>query len=139
MTSHNERADADEHDECRKDDGPLVGGQHRLMVSRLIDRPFGHEDGIIVALSENERGENDIDDIKLDAAESHDTENPQPADSHRQEGQHGQGESAERELKEEEHDASAGPADIVEVVGELTQHPAVQVFHVDVLHEQRRR
>ena len=73
MTGYDEGANTNEHDKRREDDGPAIGGQHGTMVLVLIKGTFGHEDGIVVALAEDEGAQDDIDDIKLDAQQCHDT------------------------------------------------------------------
>ena len=85
MTGYDEGANTNEHDKRREDDGPAIGGQHGTMVLVLIKGTFGHEDGIVVALAEDEGAQDDIDDIKLDAQQGHDTQDPQPADGHGEE------------------------------------------------------
>jgi hypothetical protein len=57
--------------------------------------PFCHEDGIVVALTEDEGAQDDVDDIELNAQQRHDTQDPQPTDSHGQERQQRQGQTAE--------------------------------------------
>lgn len=73
MTGCDERADTNEHDECRQDDRPSVGGQHRPAMGVLIDGALSHEDRIVVTLTKDERAQNDIDDIELDAQQGHDS------------------------------------------------------------------
>ena len=119
MTGYDQRTNTNEHDTGRQEDGPAIGGQHGSMVLVLIKSALGHEDGIVVALAEDKGAQDDIDDIKLDAQQRHDTQNPQPADGHGQERQQCQRQTAERGPEEEEHDAGTGPANVVEVVGEV--------------------
>ena len=87
MTGNDEGADANEHNECREYDRPAIGGKHGTMVLVLIDRTLCHEDGIVVALTKDEGAQDDVDDIELNAQQRHDTQDPQPTDGHRQEGQ----------------------------------------------------
>ena len=87
MTGNDEGADANEHDERREHDRPAIGGKHRTMVLVLIDRTFCHKDGIVVALTKDEGAQDDVDDIELNAQQRHDTQYPQPTDSHGQERQ----------------------------------------------------
>ena len=95
MTARDECADADEHDEGREDDASFVGGEDRLSVHIFRDAAFGDEDGVVVALAEDEGGQNDVDDVELDAEQRHDAQNPYPADSHRDEGDDGQLDASE--------------------------------------------
>ena len=127
VTRHDQRADADKHDQGREDDAVLIGGEHLPTVGIFVTGSLGHEDGIVITLSEDESGQDDVYDIKLDTQKSHQSQNPNPADGHRKEGEHRQFDTAQGEPEEEEHDKSAGPANIVEVVGETvgngTVHP----------------
>ena len=85
MTGNDEGTDANEHDECREHDRPAIGGKHGTMVLVLIDRTLCHEDGIVVALTKDEGAQDNVDDIELNAQQRHDTQYPQPTDSHGQE------------------------------------------------------
>ena len=116
MTGNDQGPDTNEHDERRQDDGSTIGCQHGTMVLVLIDSALRHKDGIVVALAKNKCTQDDINDIELNAQQGHDTQNPQPTDGHREEGQQRQRQTAERGPKEEKHDAGTGPADVVEVV-----------------------
>ena len=87
MTGNDEGADDNEHNECREYDRPAIGGKHGTMVLVLIDRTFCHKDGIVVALTKDEGAQDNVDDIELNAQQRHDTQYPQPTDSHGQERQ----------------------------------------------------
>ena len=91
MTGNDEGADANEHDERREEDRPSIGGEHGTMVLVFVKRALRHEDGIVVTLTKDEGAQDDVDDIELNAQQRHDTQDPQPTDSHRQEGQQCQG------------------------------------------------
>ena len=91
MTGNDEGADANEHDERREEDRPSIGGEHGAMVLVFVKRALRHEDGIVVALTKDEGAQDDVDDIELNAQQRHDTQDPQPTDGHRQEGQQCQG------------------------------------------------
>ena len=73
MTGYDEGTDTNEHDERREDDRTTIGGEHGTMVLVLIDRALGHEDGIVVTLTEDEGAQDDVDDVELDAQQGHDT------------------------------------------------------------------
>ena len=75
------------------------------MVLVFVKRALCHEDGIVVALTEDEGAQDDVDDIELDAQQRHDAQNPQPTDGHGEERQQCQRQTAERSPEEEEHDA----------------------------------
>ncbi len=130
VACHDQGTDADEHDQGGDDDGVLVGSQHLAAVGILVHCPFRHEDGVVVALAEDEGGEDDVDDVELHSAQCHDAQYPQPAHRHRHEREGGQLDAAERQPEEEEHDESAGEADVVEVVGEVVGDSAVHARHV---------
>ena len=103
MAGENECADANEHDECRQDYAAFVGGEEWLPMHIFRDTALGHKDGIVVALSEDEGRKDDVDNVKLDAQNSQDAQNPYPADCHRNEGNDGQLDSTEGKPQEEEH------------------------------------
>ncbi len=68
-------------------DAVLVGGKAFLPVGIFIDKPFGDEDRVVVALPEDECGEDDVDDVEADVQKAHQSKNPEPTDSQREEGQ----------------------------------------------------
>lgn len=113
-----ERSDADEHDQRRDHDAAFVRGQQLAPVGVFVDKSFGDEDRIVVALAEDEGGQDDVHDVEPDVEQLHEAEDPQPADSHGQEGHEAQFEPPEREPEEEEDDHTARPADVVEVAGQ---------------------
>ena len=117
MARKDQGADADKHDESRDDDALLVGREHAAAVGIFILAAFGDEDGVVVALTEDEGGQDDVDHIELYVQKRHEAQDPQPADGHGEEGDEGQLDVAERGPEEEENDEAAGPSDIVEVVG----------------------
>ena len=96
MLGEDECADADEHYQGREDDAPFVGSKDGAFVNIFRDAALRHEDGVVVALTEDEGGEDDVDDVELDAQQRHDAQNPYPADSHRDEGYDGQLDASER-------------------------------------------
>ena len=81
-----ECTDADEHDDSRDDDAVLIGSEHLAPVSIFILASLCHKDGVVVALSEDEGGENDVHHIELNIQQCHHAEDPYPADCHREEG-----------------------------------------------------
>ena len=64
----------------------LIGCKDRLIRLMLVDTTLSHKDGIVISLTEDKRGKDDINDIELDAEYSHESENPHPTDGHRHEG-----------------------------------------------------
>ena len=117
MLGKDECADADEHDEGREYDAVLVGSKNGFLVYVLADASLGHEDCIVIALTKNESGKDDVDDIEFNAEQGHDAKNPHPTDSHREEGYDGEFDATEREPEEEEYDERTCPTYVVEVVG----------------------
>ena len=131
MPGKDQRSDADEHDQGREGNGTLVGGQHLTAMPALVEAALGHEDGVVVALTKDEGGQDDVDQIELDAQQGHDAQDPYPTDSHGQEGEQGQLYVAEREPEEEEDDEGTGPTHIVEVVCEVAGQGMVQTLYVE--------
>ena len=97
----------------------------------LVDTTLGHKYGIVVTLSEDKRGKDNINDIELYAEYSHKTENPHPTDSHRHEGYYSQFYLTEREPQEEEHDKRTRPADIVKVVRQAISQRTVKTLNIE--------
>ena len=116
MLCEDEDADADEHDGRGKDNRLAVLRQNRLAGAMLINQAFNNEDGVIVSLSENECSEDNIDDIKLNTKQLHDSKNPNPAERHGNKSNECQPETAETEDKEDEDNQAAAETDIIEVV-----------------------
>ena len=65
MLCKDQRSYSDEHDECRYDDALKIGGKHGSVVFMFVEASLGHEYGVVVALSEDECGEDDVDDVEL--------------------------------------------------------------------------
>ena len=86
MLRHNERSHTNKHDQSRDDNTVLIRRQQFLFICKLIDESVSNKYGVIVALSKDKRGENDIDDIELHIEEIHDTQDPEPSHSHREKG-----------------------------------------------------
>ena len=59
MTCYDQSTDSNKHNQCRNDDGMLVRSQHLATISILIHGTLSHEDCIIIALTEDEGGEDD--------------------------------------------------------------------------------
>lgn len=69
MTGRDEGADTNKHNQCRHKYGTAIRSQHWPSMRVLIDGALGHEDGVVVALTEDKRAQDDIDDIELNAQE----------------------------------------------------------------------
>ena len=85
MLGEQQSADADEHDQCRDYDTVLVRSEYLATVCEFIRQSLGHEDGVVVALAGNERGQYHIDNVELYTQHSHYSQYPDPAESHRHE------------------------------------------------------
>jgi hypothetical protein len=59
--------------------------QQFAATGEFICETFRHEDGVVVTLTEYESCKNYIDDVEFYSQNTHDSENPYPAESHRQE------------------------------------------------------
>ena len=131
MLGNDQRAHTDKHDKGRDDDAVLIGRQQFLPVCVFIDQSVGHENRVVIALTEDKGGQNHVDDIELHVEQIHDAQNPDPAQCHRQEGQQAQFETAKRNPQEHKYDESAGKTDIVEVVGKRTGHRTIHTHKVE--------
>ena len=83
---------------------------------------FGDKDGIVVALSENKCGKDDVYDVELYVEYVHQPENPYPAHSQRHEGDECYLYASERKQQKHKHDEPAYIEYLVEVVGERQYH-----------------
>ena len=97
MLGQYECADADEHQRGRKHHTTAIAAQPTAACGIFIDQSFGYKDGVVVTLSEDKGGQDDIDDIELDAQQLHQSQYPNPAYGQRQERQQGQLNGAKRE------------------------------------------
>ena len=71
MAGQNQRTDADKHDDSREDDAAAVALQTAAACGVLIDQSLGDKDGIVIALTEDEGSQDDVDDVELDAQQLH--------------------------------------------------------------------
>ena len=131
MPRHDQGADADEHDQRREHHAVLVGAQDLLAAGMLVHQAFRDENGIVVPLAENERGQHDVDDVETQPEQLHDAQDPDPAHRQRQERKHAQFDAAEREPQEEEDDQRTQESDLVEVQREGVHKPAVDIGGVE--------
>ncbi len=124
MSGQDQGPDADEHYHRGMKDAVLVGGQTLLPVGIFIDKTFGDEDCVVVALTEDERREDDVDDVEPDAKKTHQPQNPEPADSQREKGQKTKFQTAEAKTQEDKHHEAAYRPDVVKATGQ-DAHKAV--------------
>ena len=88
MLRYDERSHTNKHDQSGDDNTVLIRRQQFLFVCELIDKTVSNKYGVIVTLSKDKRGENNVDNIELHIEEIHDTQYPEPSHSHREEGQY---------------------------------------------------
>ena len=112
----NQCANANKHDKGAERDGVLVGVQDFFARSALIQKAFRDKNAVVVPHPEDEGGKDDIDDIKLQAAEAHDALNPVPAHRQRQEGHKADSQAAETGPQEEEDNERAKEAHSPEIL-----------------------
>ena len=117
-------AHADKHDGGREGDAVFVGGQRSASVGVFVNQPLGHEDGVVVALAEDERGQDDVDDVELHVEDAHQPKNPDPAERQRDKGDEAKLDPPHGEEQEDEDDEAADVEHIVEVVRQGSDHAA---------------
>ena len=71
MLGDDERTNADKHDKSREYDAFLIGDEYSSPIAIILDQAFGDEDCIVVALSKDEGGKDDIDDIETYSPQIH--------------------------------------------------------------------
>ena len=116
MLREDENADADEHDGRREDNRLTVLREHFSACAMLVNEAFDDEDCIVVTLTEDKRGKDDIDDIELNTKQLHERDNPNPTEGHGNKSDQRQPEIAETEHQEQEHNQAAAQTDIIEVI-----------------------
>ena len=79
---------------------------------------FSDEDGIVIALAEDECSQDNVDDIELHPQHLHDAQYPYPAHSQRQESHQAHLDASQRQPQEDKDHEAADEADIVERVGQ---------------------
>ena len=114
MLREDQDADAHQHDEGRQHHTALVGLHHPTAVGVLVHQSLGDEDGVVVALSEDKCGQDDVDDVELQAEQVHAAQYPHPSDGQRQERNDAQLEAAEAQPQEGKDDKGADEAYVVE-------------------------
>ena len=98
--------------------------------------PFCHEDGIVVALTEDEGGKDDIHYVEFYAKESHESQYPYPTDRHRQERNYGKFDTSEREPKEYEYYSRTCYSYIVKIIGETVGNGTIHTLHIKAAREE---
>ena len=68
MLGKDQGTDADKHEDAAEDDTVAVVFQHPLAVGVFMQQSFGDIDGVVVALTEDECRQDDVDDVELDVA-----------------------------------------------------------------------
>ncbi len=118
MPRDDERAYAHEHYHRRESDAAAVGVEDFPPRGILGHESFGDEYRVVVSLSEDECGEDDVDDVEFYREYAHESQNPQPADGERKECEDGEFEAAEGNPEEYEDYEPADKADVVELFRE---------------------
>ena len=95
MNSEDQYTDADEHDQRGEDDRLPELRQDRLTCPAFVEQTFYHEDSVVVALTEDKRRQDDVDDVELQAEDTHDCDDPYPAEYHRYKSNEGNRQVAE--------------------------------------------
>ena len=113
MPADNQRAYADEHDNGGQDHAAPAGLQAAPARSVLGHQALGDENGIVISLAEDESGQNDIDDVELEAQQLHEPQYPHPTHSQRQEGHQAHLHTAQRQPQEGKDHEAADETDIV--------------------------
>ena len=109
-------SNADKHYEGAEDHRILEGMEDLLTGTALIHQAFGDEDGVVVAHTKDECGQNNVHYVETEAGEPHDAFNPYPAHSQRKECHNGQRETLETQDKEQEYNNRAHKADSIEIL-----------------------
>ena len=115
MFGENQHSDADEHNRRRKDDGVFELRQHLLAVRVFVHHALGDENGVVVALPEDEGGEDDVDDVEFHVENAHQAKDPDPRERERHKGGKGDFDASEREEQEGENDETADVQHVIEI------------------------
>ena len=83
MHRKDKNADTDKHYQRREKDGLTVLWQDGFTGTAFVEQSFHNKNGVVVSLSEDKRGEDDIDDIELQTETLHQRQYPDPTESHR--------------------------------------------------------
>ena len=65
MFCKNQRTYADKHQNSRQNHTVAVVFQHLLAVSILVEQSFGDKNRVVIALTEDECRQNDVDDVEF--------------------------------------------------------------------------
>jgi len=122
MLGENKQSDSNEKYCGRKHYRLFERCEHPPAVSVFVDQSFGYENRIIVALPENKCRQNDIDDIKPDVENIHQSQNPDPADSERDKCKYGKFDAPKGEKQKDKNDETADIEHVVEIVGQSGNH-----------------
>jgi hypothetical protein len=136
MFGNYQRPDADKHYQCREDDAVLIGCQHRFTIGIFMGTSFCHKDGIIITLTKDEGGKDDIHYIEFYAKENHESQYPYPTDRHRQERNYGKFDTSEREPKEYEYYSGTCYSYIVKIIGETVGNGTIHTLHIKAAREE---
>lgn len=123
MDGEEQRRHHNDEDGRREEDGHLVPSEHVAVAgSRLFEQAFGDKDAVIHTHAENEGGNDDVDEVEFQADESHVTLHHEPTEHHREEGQQGSDEVAERNQQDDQDEQRRNPNGDIEVIVDDLHH-----------------
>ena len=127
-------ADAGHGGEGREEDGGLVGREQAAPVAVLAQQSVHDENAEVVAQTEDEGREDDVDDVELDVQQGHQPEDEHPAHRHGEAGQQRQLDAPVGEQQRAEDQRRGDEEDGVEVVVDHPGHAAGEVGAVEDAH-----
>ena len=115
MLGENECAKSDTGGRGTEEDGDFVRAECVFSSFEFICQAVCDEDGEVIAEAKDESRDDDIDNIELDAAESHDAEYPYPCDEHGQKCDDSKLDTAIAQKQREEYKERSVDKDVIEV------------------------
>ena len=109
----------------------MFGKQAVILPGSPGKESLHHEYAVVHPDSKDESGYDDVDQIELQTKDSHDTLDDEPAQSHRDKGNHGKGDAAERQQQDNQHEDHRNVQNHIEIVVEHPDHVAGVVKRVN--------
>ena len=123
MYGEEEGGHHDNEDDGREEDGHLVPSEHVAVASPcLSEQAFGNENAVVDTHTEDEGGDNDVDEVELQAYNSHVALHHEPTEHHGDEGQERGDDVAERDQQDQQDEQRGDPYGDVEVVVDDLHH-----------------
>ena len=116
MLGKHQHAYANEHNDGTQHHGVAIGVKNLLSGFELVFQPLGNEDAVVISHTKDKGGQNNVDDIELQARQAHNSPDPNPAHGQRQEGNERKFQRAETDPQEDEHNKAANQADGIEIL-----------------------